>query len=117
MICDWHGVLPYLTGLANLGLYDIKHWDFILSNGCRFQQKQAGVTWHDKMMPEGAYKKIRSVRIYDNDISIIGFCFFDKDGKQIWMIGDNYQGYDVRTVLIKDNEVIVGVKAKVFRVS
>ena len=69
------------------------------------------------MMPEGAYKKIRSVRIYDNDISIIGFCFFDKDGKLIWTIGDNYYEYDMQTVLIKDNEVIVGIKAKVFRVS
>ena len=69
------------------------------------------------MMPEGAYKKIRSVRIYDNDISIIGFNFFDKDGKLIWSIGDNYYEYDMQTVLIKDNEVIVGIKAKVFRVS
>ena len=65
------------------------------------------------MMPEGAYNKIRSVQIFYSSW-IRGFKFFDKDGALIWKVGYCY-GWplnDVKTVMLAENEVIIGVVAK-----
>jgi hypothetical protein len=39
------------------------------------------------MLPEGAHKKIRSVRIFYLE-QVTGFSFFDKDGALIMSVGD-----------------------------
>ena len=63
-------------------------------------------------MPEGAHKIIRKVNIhYYNDNHIYGFQFFDKDGLTIYQIGDT-RAWNVETVLIAEDEVIVGVACK-----
>ncbi len=66
------------------------------------------------MIPKNAIKKIRSVTIHDNNRFISGFCFFDKDGELLWEIGMNRSGLKKETVLLAENEVIVGVVAKLY---
>ena len=63
------------------------------------------------MFPKDALNKIRSVDIHHVE-SIVGFSFFDKDGALLWKIGDTTPGYEKETVLLEENEVIVGVVAK-----
>jgi hypothetical protein len=63
------------------------------------------------MIPADALKKIRSVTIHYLSY-IHGFCFFDKDGAWIWEIGDTRSVLKKETVLLEENEVIVGVVAK-----
>ncbi len=92
-------------------------FNFILSNGTRSNQRDEGYTYYDRMMPADAHNKIRSVTIhfhYYNDW-IRGFSFFDKDGALLWKIGRTQDGYaKEETVLLADNELIVGVVAKLF---
>ncbi len=64
------------------------------------------------MIPSDAIHKIRSVKIYHNTYSIGGFSFFDKNGAQLWKIGKTESGLSKETVMLKENEVIVGVVAK-----
>jgi hypothetical protein len=65
------------------------------------------------MIPKDALKKIKRVTIHYNYICISGFSFFDKDGALLWMHGDTgYFGFKKETVQIAENEVIVGVVAK-----
>jgi hypothetical protein len=65
------------------------------------------------MLPSEALKKIRSVTIhYTNCIN--GFSFFDKDLALLWEHGNTYARLDVETVLLEENEVIVGVVAKLY---
>ncbi len=64
------------------------------------------------MIPDDVINKIRSVTIYHN-FYIDGFSFFDKDGARLLDIGDTYEGKK-ETVVLKENEVIVGVKAKLY---
>jgi hypothetical protein len=63
------------------------------------------------MIPTDALNKIRSVTIYYywNEY-ISGFRFFDKDGALLWEIG--WIGLGKETVVLEENEVIVGVVAK-----
>ncbi len=63
------------------------------------------------MIPEDALKKIRSVTIHHYNC-INGFSFFDKDGELLWEHGDTYPGWNKETVLLAEDEVIVGVVAK-----
>ncbi len=67
------------------------------------------------MMPEGADKKIRSVNIY-YDWRIASFKFFDKDKLPIWEIGwtcdFKTSSRESRTVMLAENEFIIGVVAK-----
>ncbi len=63
------------------------------------------------MIPADAHNKIRSVTIY-NGFCIAGFSFFDKNGALLWKIGDTDPGYEYETVVLAENEVIVGVVAK-----
>jgi hypothetical protein len=65
------------------------------------------------MMPEGGHKRIKSIDIiYSHNRMIYGFQFFDKDNTFIWQIGKT--GSNVETVVLSDNEVIVGIVAKLF---
>ncbi len=79
------------------------------------------MTYFDHIMPEWAQKKIRTIEIfYDGfDSCICGLAFFDKHRKLIWKIGGkkaryltSERPYEVETVLIEENEVVVGVVAK-----
>ncbi len=64
------------------------------------------------MIPKDALNKIRSVTIHYNHF-IHGYSFFDKDGALIYRIGDtDYERKE--TVLLAENEVIVGVVAKLY---
>jgi hypothetical protein len=64
------------------------------------------------MMPARCHNRIRLVRIHYGDC-IRGFSFFDKEGALLWKIGETTDSYlKVETVLIGDNEVIIGVVAK-----
>jgi hypothetical protein len=67
------------------------------------------------MMPADSHKMIRSVNIHHNTYStiILGFSFFDKEGALLWEIGVTSSWFKVKTVLIAENEVIVGVVAKI----
>ena len=65
------------------------------------------------MMPEGAHLNIRSVHIYYHGYGICGFKFYNKHNSLLWEIGDTtFSELIVETVELEDNEVIIGVKAK-----
>ncbi len=63
------------------------------------------------MMPADAHNKIRSVTIHYYEC-ISGFSFFDKDGALLWKIGYIQSWSKKETVLLEENERIVGVVAK-----
>ena len=66
------------------------------------------------MLPKNALKSIRQVTIYYWNC-IAGFSFFDKDGTLLWRYGfTTYVGLNKETVHIDENEVIIGVKAKLY---
>jgi hypothetical protein len=114
-ICGWpFGVLHYIIGFENSledgtdGLFK-----FILSNGARSQGRDDDCTYYDHMMPTGSHNKIRSVTIHHDDECIDGFSFFDKEGALLWKIGWTTGSYlKVETVLIAEDERIIGVVAK-----
>ncbi len=68
---------------------------------------------YEHFIPADALNKIRSVNIHYN-VWITGFCFFDKDGALLREIGNFYRGYGKDTVELAENEVIVGVVAKLW---
>jgi hypothetical protein len=64
------------------------------------------------MLPKGTETKIRSVTFTSHSAGYVyGFKFFDKDKKPLLDIGYTAGG-SRETVMIADNEVIVGVVAK-----
>jgi hypothetical protein len=65
------------------------------------------------MIPADALTKIRSVTIHYN-VCVYGFSFFDKDGALLWKIGCTGGSYRAETVVLAENEVIVGVVAKLY---
>ncbi len=62
------------------------------------------------MIPADALEKTRLVNIYFN-WCIRGFFFFDKDGVLLWKIGLITASWSKETVVLAENEVIVGVVA------
>ncbi len=66
------------------------------------------------MIPADALNKIRSVKIYYGFGFSCGFSFFDKDGAILWKIGYINSGLKYVTVILAENEVIVGVLAKFY---
>jgi hypothetical protein len=65
------------------------------------------------MIPANAIKKIRRVNIHFFGYHYItGLSFFDKGKKLLWKIGYINSRLDVETVVLEENEVIVGVSAK-----
>ncbi len=106
------GMTPYLTGFEcnSVDGRGVK-FNFILSNGDRSYQRDKGEKYSTHLMPEGAYKRIKSVQIYYM-CCMAGFKFFDRDDKPIWQIGRiTWSSLKVETVMLEDNEVIVGVVA------
>ena len=90
-------------------------FNFILSNGTRSTQRDEEYpTNHIHMIPADALHKIRSVSIQYDIHRIWGFSFFDKDGALLWKIGGTHAGLKKETVLLAENEVIVGVVAKLY---
>ncbi len=65
------------------------------------------------MIPKNALKKIRSVTIFYLN-RICGFSFFDKDGALLWKHGSTSVLLHTGTVLFEENEVILGVVAKLY---
>ncbi len=61
------------------------------------------------MMPERA--RIKTVDIYYGD-GVRGFRFFDRYFRLIFEIGYIESWLNVKTVVLADNEVIIGVAAK-----
>ncbi len=61
-----------------------------------------------------ALNKIRSVTIHYDNECIFGFSFFDKDGALLWKIGKTTSWLKKETVILKKNEAIVGVVAKLY---
>ena len=91
------------------------HFNFILENGAR--SKQRDKILHKEysaahLMPTDACNKIKSVLIYYKHGFVFGFEFFDRDGKRLWKIGSLQSYCDVSPIVLSDNEVIVGVVAK-----
>ncbi len=107
------GVLNPLTGFETCqsggqGTF----FNFIASNGQRTQQRDRGRTYFTHMLP--ANKIIRSVEIYHGEW-IYAFRFFDKAKLPIFKIGMiDSTNDDVATVILADNEVIVGVLASLY---
>jgi hypothetical protein len=81
------GVLYYLAGFENNSKDGSCHrFNWILCNGDRSHQRDAGETYYDHMMPERSHTRIRSVSIhYANCIA--GFSFFDKEKALLCKIG------------------------------
>ncbi len=69
------------------------------------------MTYYDHMMPAGSHNKIRSVSIHHGGW-IRGFSFFDKKGELLFKIGYITASYKVETVLLEENERIIGVVSK-----
>ena len=67
------------------------------------------------MIPADALNKIRSVTIHYDNHCIRGFSFFDKDGALLWEIGFIDSDLDWETVVLEENEVVVGVVAKLYQ--
>ncbi len=113
MIRAWGGVLHTLVSFEN----DSKKgsgnlFNFILTNGTRSTQRDdKAPTKYEYMIPVNALNKIRRVAIYYEEC-IYGFSFFDKDGALLWEVGWAYGGFKEETVVLAENEVIVGVVAK-----
>ncbi len=65
-------------------------------------------------MPDDVPKRIKRVDInyhFHHDY-FMGFIFYDKDQKYIWMMGVSPEEDPVKTVVLEENEVIFGVVAK-----
>ncbi len=107
------GVTPYIVGFENSEEDgEGPHFNLILSNGARSKQKDKGEpTKYTHMIPKHA--GIRSVTLY-HDARIRGFEFFDKEKARIWSIGNTDDGFDVTTVVLAENEVMIGVVAKLY---
>ncbi len=107
-------MVNFLTGFENDKADGTgTNFNFILSNGDRSKQIDDNYsTKYTHMMPEQT-KIIRSVNIYSNAY-IIGFSFFDKDHSLIWKIGVSGSWCSVTTVVLAEDEVIIGVVARLF---
>ncbi len=84
-----------------------------MSNDTRSAQRDEKYpTKYSFMIPTDARNKIRSVTIHHENFCIAGFRFFDKDGALIWEIGYIEPWLKKETVVLAENEVIVGVVSK-----
>ena len=74
------------------------------------------MNYFTQMMPEGSQTKINSVDIFSYQSSYVwGFKVFDKEGNKLYEIGMFDACLNVSTVLLEDNEIIIGVVAKLRR--
>ena len=101
-----------LAGFENNG--GKSEFNFILSNGDRSYQRDKGEKYSTHLMPEGAFERIKSVHIYYMSC-MAGFKFLDREGSTIWQIGKiTWSSLKIETVVLENNEVIVGVVAQLF---
>ena len=124
-------MLPHLAGImANRPCGTGCNFNFIMSNGEKSRQREEGMKFYPFMIPENVTKGIRSVEIYyrsndlyyvkkrdryDGDLIVTGFVFYDGEMSVIWKIGKNVSKATIKnfhTVKMKENEVIIGVVAK-----
>ena len=110
---------PFLTGFESYDKDGYRcNMNFVLSNGDRSKQRDASYpTDYTYMIPKDALNRIRSVDIhYDSSFNCIkGFSFFDKDGALLWKIGRIESLFTKETVvLLGENEMILGVVAKLY---
>ena len=63
-------------------------------------------------MPRGTNSKVRFVKIYSIYGLITGLSFFDKDKEELFQVGHYNSNYKVDTVMVAENEVIIGFVAK-----
>ena len=110
------GVINFLAGFEN-DQPDGRGWhsNFVFSNGERSSLKNNNLNYYTHMMPKG--KRIKSVDIYNQDGYITGFQLFDEEGKFFWHIGKtcSWSKFEKSTVILADNELIVGVFAKMVK--
>ena len=64
------------------------------------------------MMPSS--KKVKTVEIFYCTDCVDGFRFFDKDHSLIFEIGWISPWFTIKTVVIGENEAIIGVVAKLY---
>ncbi len=64
------------------------------------------------MMREGSHNTIRTVNIHHKTEPITGFQFLDKERALFWQIKWIESWMKIETVLLAENELIVGVVAK-----
>jgi hypothetical protein len=104
----------YIIGFENNKQGGTGHYmNFLLCNGDRSTQRDEGRSHCDHFMPEGSHNRIRSVEIYNCGV-ITGFKFFDMYGALLWSIGTTDPSKRVETVLIAEDERIIGVVAKLY---
>ena len=106
---------PFLSGFKNSAKDGTScRMNFFLSNGDRSTQRdEYWPTNYTHMIPADALNKIRRITIHYGNNYIAGFSFFDKDGALLWKIGATTDsGLEKETVVLAENEVIVGVVAK-----
>jgi hypothetical protein len=66
-------------------------------------------------MPSGTHLRIKTVQIFFNSNCIFGFKFLAKDSTLLWKIGyTTATSCGIETIELEDNEVIIGVNAKLF---
>ena len=92
--------------------------NFMLSNGVQStQHDKYYTTKYTHMIPKDALNRIRSVIVFHSPKlrCICGFSFFDKDKKLLWKHGYTTDKDDKQeTVVLEENQVIIGVTAKVW---
>ena len=87
--------------------------NFILSNGDAFhgdRDSDSEFSYTTEVIQADVLNAIRAVHIHYYWDCICGFSFFDKDGELLAEIGDTRPMWDEETVILAENEVIVGVK-------
>ncbi len=108
-------VIPYIVGFENDEVDGTgSKFKIIMSNGDRSTQREEWPTNSTQMFPPGSHKMIRAVKIHFRKAIIGGFSFFDKEGALIMKIGLTTGPLiiDYHYVRLDENEVIVGVVAK-----
>ncbi len=105
------GGIPFVSGFENnCDSGTGARFNWILSNEQRSQQKDQGQTYYPHLLPEGAAVSSIDIYYYTTNPRVRGFEFFDKKHTLIMKIG-SIAG-PKQTVVLADNEVIIGVIAK-----
>ncbi len=89
--------------------------NFILSNGERSYQRDKDLRYFTHLIPAEKEESIKSVNIYYHNGGIYGLSFFAKDKLPFSKTGRTEDAYlKVKKVVLEDDEVIIGVVAKLF---
>ncbi len=85
-------------------------FNFIAGNGTHSRQDKEHLKFYTCLMPDDVPYKCKTVDVFHNNYKVIGFKFFDKYKNLVFEIGMT-SSWKVAVVLA-ENEVIVGVVAK-----